>query len=101
VPSDEKKIVASIERGNISRRRGDFAGAVAAYDEALKLAPDFVEVMFFRGMCFYYDGEFKRGAADFDRVVALSPDRLPPRYWRGLCRHTRANMWRPLPISTR
>ena len=36
----KKRIVVHIDRGDKTRRRGDFAEAIAAYIEALGLAPE-------------------------------------------------------------
>jgi tetratricopeptide (TPR) repeat protein len=49
------------------------AGAIASYDEAIKLNPDRAEVYLKRGIAHRLQGALDRAIEDFDKATALDP----------------------------
>src|SRR5204862_1504670 len=60
-------------RGDELLRAGDPAGAVAAYTEALRVAPDDRYALGNRGIAHAARGEFAAYVAAFDRAIGLGP----------------------------
>ena len=56
--------------------KGDFDRAIADYDKAIKLEPDFAEAYFSRGIAYSPKGEKEKAIADFKKVIELSDDPL-------------------------
>jgi tetratricopeptide (TPR) repeat protein len=48
--------------------------AIADYDQAIKLKPDFAEAYYNRGTAYTHKGDYGRAIADFDQVIYLKPD---------------------------
>lgn len=47
--------------------------AIADFDEAIRLKPDFVSTLNNRANTFYVKGQFGRAIADFDEAIRLNP----------------------------
>ena len=62
------------ERGNTHRKKGDFDGAIADYDEAIRLNPDFTEALNNRGNAWGEKGEYDKAIADLNEAIRLKPD---------------------------
>jgi tetratricopeptide (TPR) repeat protein len=48
--------------------------AIANYDQAVKLKPDYAEAYYNRGIAYGSKGEYDRAIADFDQALKLRPD---------------------------
>ncbi|EFC44186.1 predicted protein [Naegleria gruberi] len=60
-------------RGNISRRRGNYSEALKDYDRALELNANFSQVLTMRGATYFEIEEFEKAIADCERSIALDP----------------------------
>ncbi len=65
--------VAFTNRGLAYKRKGQWDRAIADYDEAIRLKPDFVFAFTNRGNAYYYKGQFDRAIADFSNAIRLNP----------------------------
>ena len=63
--------------GNVRLKRGDLAGALHSYDQALSLAPRYVDAYYNRGCALLDCGRFEDAIGDFDRAVELNPGFAP------------------------
>lgn len=68
--ADEK---AFIDEGLQAARRGDFAAAVAAYDQALAVNPRNARILNWRGYSLYRSGSLAEAIASFERAIAIEP----------------------------
>jgi tetratricopeptide (TPR) repeat protein len=59
--------------GSLFNLANDQAGALAAYDGAVALAPDNAQFLYNRAAVRRFVGEFGQAEADYDRVIALNP----------------------------
>jgi tetratricopeptide (TPR) repeat protein len=59
--------------GHVLSRAGDQAGALAAYEQAIALAPQEMHFRFNRATVRRYLGDLEGAEADYDRVLALKP----------------------------
>ncbi|WP_176630160.1 tetratricopeptide repeat protein [Desulfolutivibrio sulfoxidireducens] len=66
-------VTALFSRGAIYHAKGNLDAALADYDRALDLRPDFAEVYVNRGNARYSKGNKAGALSDFDRAVELSP----------------------------
>ena len=66
--------VAFTNRGLAYKKKGQWDKAIADYDEAIRLKPDFVFAFNNRGNAYYYKGQFDRAIADFNNAIRLKPD---------------------------
>lgn len=60
-----------MKRAKLLSRKGDLAGAIASYDEAVKLKPKRAETYLERGIAFRMQGTLDKAIDDFDTATAL------------------------------
>jgi len=72
-----------VERGNAAFYRGDYAGALSAYDLALALKPDDADTQRLHGVTLLYLYRGEEGLASIDRSLALRLDDPPSLVARG------------------
>jgi tetratricopeptide (TPR) repeat protein len=65
-------------RGNACAAKGDHDCAIADYDQAIKLKPDFAEAYYNRGNDYAAKGDYDRAIADSKKYLELGHDA----YWR-------------------
>lgn len=63
-----------VARGVAYRAAGDTARAMADYDEAIRLKPDYAPAFNYRGNAYVAMGEDARGLKDLDEALRLKPD---------------------------
>jgi tetratricopeptide (TPR) repeat protein len=82
-------VIAFADRGLLlARVRNQYDLAVADFDQALKLAPDNVQILILRGDTSAAQGKFTQALADLDRAVSLAP-RDPDAYTHRASAHSR------------
>ena len=62
-----------MERGMTAMARGDFGGALAAFDDVVQAAPDFAEGWNKRATAFYLVGDFAASVRDIGQTLGLEP----------------------------
>ncbi|TRT45920.1 MAG: tetratricopeptide repeat protein, partial [Microcystis aeruginosa Ma_QC_C_20070703_M131] len=62
------------EQGNQKYMNGDFIGAIASYDQALEIKPDFHEAWYNRGIALRNLGRFEDAIASYDQALEIKPD---------------------------
>ena len=76
-PLSEQKRSISAETyyvwGNVKFKQGDYVGAIADYDKAIQLKPDYAEAYNNRGLAKHEFGEHEAALADFDIAIQLKP----------------------------
>ena len=63
--------------------KGDPDAAVADYDQAIALNPQYATAYNNRGVAYYQKGDLDRAMADFDQAIALNPQYAMAYYDRG------------------
>jgi tetratricopeptide (TPR) repeat protein len=76
---DPRHALAHGALGDTLRQLRDPAGALAAYDEAVRLGLDAPEVLFNRGALRGMKGDYRGAVEDFDRVLRTAPSDWPHR----------------------
>jgi tetratricopeptide (TPR) repeat protein len=66
------------------RRMGDSAKAVADFDQAARLRPDYADTYFARGLAHHDLGNLDKAHDDFSRHIAMKPDNWAAYYSRAL-----------------
>jgi len=61
------------DRGNAYNTQGDFDRAIASYDDAIRLAPDYPEAYYDRATAYDGKGDYDRAILDYGREIALQP----------------------------
>jgi tetratricopeptide (TPR) repeat protein len=69
----KRRAVAFFNRGFISARKDDYDKAIADYDLALTLDPDYVSALAARGFAWRFKGDVDSAIADFTAVLKLEP----------------------------
>ncbi len=62
------------QSGNAYLDRGAYDRAIADYDKAIQLKPDYAEAYSSRGAAYYYKGDYDRAIANYDQAIQLKPD---------------------------
>ncbi len=70
-PAD--RAVAFNNRGNAHTARGDYARAIADYNESAKLDPQFVWAYANRGRTYLFSGNLAKAREDFQQAVKIDP----------------------------
>ena len=60
-----------------------YQGAIADYNQAIKLKPDYAEVYYNRGLAKFQSGDNQGAIADFNQAIKLNPDDAKAYYLRG------------------
>lgn len=81
-----------ITAGNKSQK-GDYRGAIADYDQALALNPQFGEVYFRRGIARTLIQDWRGAEADYSQAILIKPEYAEAYLHRGSIRNT-LNNWR-------
>ena len=63
----------TITRGSIWRDRGSLDRALADFDKAIQLDPNFAPAHNNRGLAWYDKKNYERAIASFDQAIKLSP----------------------------
>ena len=72
------------EQGNQKYMNGDFIGAIASFDQALEIKPDFHEAWNGRGVALGNLGRLEEAIASWDRALEIKPDDHEAWYNRGI-----------------
>ena len=62
-----------VEEGTKYRDSKQFREAIAAYDNAIELDPQYAFAYYNRGNAYYMQEKYAEAIADYDRALALSP----------------------------
>lgn len=68
------EVQEAIESGVSYARNGDPDQAIAEYDRAIELDPDFADTYYNRGNAYYDKGELDQAIADFQKALRISSD---------------------------
>lgn len=74
------------QSGYTKSQKGDYPGAIADYNEALKINPNMAEVYCYRGFASYKLGDERASSNDYTRALELNPNLAEVYYYRGLSR---------------
>jgi tetratricopeptide (TPR) repeat protein len=85
-PIPSKDAEAYIVRGNAKYNLGDKQGAIADYNQAIKLQPDDATAYYNRGVVKYNSGDKQGAIADYNQAIKLQPDYADAYYNRGLAK---------------
>ena len=71
-------------RGVALRLKTDYASAIADFNEAIRLAPNYANAFNNRGVAFRNAGDLEHAIADYDQAILIKPDYVAAFYNRGL-----------------
>jgi tetratricopeptide (TPR) repeat protein len=73
-PSPQLTAKAFYDSGVDKYDAGDYKGAIADYDQAIKLKPDYADAHYNRGFILAHDlNQYQQALSDFDLVIRLNP----------------------------
>ena len=77
------KARAYVRRGNAKDDMGDYKGAIADYDRAIKINPQYAKAYNNRGCAKDDTGDLRGAIADYDRAIEINPQYAKAYYNRG------------------
>ena len=87
-PDMAKTAITYYNRGVAKHDLGEYADAIADYDEAIRLQPDHASAYYNRGNAKYALGEYEAAITDYDEAIRLQPDYVLAYNNRGLIKYT-------------
>ena len=79
----EREAKAWFYRGNEQNRKGDLEGALASFDKALEIKPDYHEAWYNRGITLSNLGRLEEAIASYEKALEFNPDDHQALYGRG------------------
>src|SRR5262249_26051680 len=79
-------------RGLARNKLGDQPAAIADFDQAIALKPDYAEAYWGRGLVRSVQGDWAAAIADFDQAIALKPDYVEAYAGRGAARQRQGDL---------
>jgi tetratricopeptide (TPR) repeat protein len=83
----ERKAMIWREQGRLFAAGQDFASAVASFDEAIEIKPDYHEAWYGRGFALGNLGRYEEAVASFDEAIKIKPDHADACNNRGFALH--------------
>jgi tetratricopeptide (TPR) repeat protein len=80
------------DRGVDLFRKDDNAGALGAFDAAIRLAPNFPPPYFNRGLVHETTKDYEKAIADFDATLRLDPGHKKANHYRGIAHRERGEL---------
>ncbi len=74
-------------RGNSWHTKGEYDKAIADYNKAIELKPEYVSAYYNRGNSWHTKGEYDKAIADYNKVIELKPDYASAYHNRGISWH--------------
>ena len=74
------------KRGLEKYKLGQYDAAIADFDNAIQLKPNYIAAYFDRGLAKANIGEYAATIVDYDKVIQLKPDYAEAYYYRGLAK---------------
>jgi tetratricopeptide (TPR) repeat protein len=63
-----------LNSGRAYSEKGDYDRAVADFDQAISIDPDYAEAYYNRGTAYSKKEDYDRAMTDFDRAISIDPD---------------------------
>ena len=89
--SEQNMAAALNNRGNAYQNKGDYARAIADYDEAIKLLSDSPLIYSNRGRAYQQRGDYERAIQDYEQAIRLDPTSAQAFNDRGRVHHLKEN----------
>jgi tetratricopeptide (TPR) repeat protein len=65
--------IAYFNRGIAYKEKGDYVRAIADFNEAISLEPQYADAYFNRGVAYNAKGDYDSAIADFDPIISANP----------------------------
>lgn len=71
-------------QGDASYKNGDYDAAIVAYDQAIRIKPDFREALYNKGIALRRLGQYEAAIAAYDQALAIKPNDHKALYNKGV-----------------
>ncbi len=82
--SVQETVRTHLDHGRACLDKGKYDDAIADYDKAIALVPNFALAYTNRGSAYYRKGEYERAIADHSKAIAIDPNHANAYYNRGV-----------------
>ncbi|MCA1991739.1 MAG: tetratricopeptide repeat protein [Coleofasciculus sp. S288] len=78
-----RKEVEWYNRGNTRLENRQYEKAIAAYEQAIKIKPDYYEAWYYKGSALYQLQRYEEALASYDQAIQIKPDSYETWYAKG------------------
>jgi lipoprotein NlpI len=89
--SEPSLVVTLNNRGNAYQNKGDYARAIADYDQAIRLNSESALLFYNRGSAYQHRGDYERAIQDYEQAIRLDPTSARAITSRGRVNHLKGN----------
>ena len=71
---DKARAVVHFKKGHSYQEKGQWDKAIAEYNKAIELNPEYAEAYYNRGLAHYHKGQYDQAISDYNKAIEINPE---------------------------